>query len=125
MQRWLELSEELVEEFRADIGTRRYLVANDKAPTARQNAIYRTASAFVRKHLPGRSKSLHELRMYAGARVATEHGLYAAKEFLGHATVSTTEKHYAAYLKNVRAVSAVPMVLPISAANVDFCTIPK
>jgi integrase len=125
VNRWLELSQELIDEFCTDIGKPCYLVADGKSPTTRQNAIYRTASAFIRRHLPGRSKSLHELRKYAGARIATEHGLYAAKEFLKHATVSTTEKHYAAYLKNVRAVSAVPMVPPLNITNVDFCTIPK
>jgi integrase len=114
VNRWLELSQELIDEFCTEIGTPCYLVAEGKPPTTRQNAVYRTASAFVRRHLPGRSKSLHELRKYAGARIATEHGLYAAKEFLGHATISTTEKHYAAYLKNVCAVSAVPMIPPLN-----------
>ena len=112
VHRWLELSQELIDEFCEDIGKPHYLVADGKPPTARQNAVYRTASAFVRQHLPGRSKSLHELRKYAGARVSTDHGLYAAKEFLGHATITTTEKHYAAYLKTVCAISAVPVIAP-------------
>ncbi len=113
VNRWLELSQELIDEFCEDIGKPQYLIADGKPPTTRQNAVYRTASAFIRRYLPARSKSLHELRKYAGARIATEHGLYAAKEFLGHTTVSTTEKHYAAYLKTVCAVSAVPIVVPV------------
>ncbi len=125
VNRWMELSQELIDEFCTKIGKPCYLVAEGKSPTTRQNAIYRTASAFIRRYLPGRSKSLHELRKYAGARIAAEHGLYAAKEFLGHATISTTEKHYAAYLKDVCAVSAVSMIAPLSATNVDFRTIPK
>jgi len=112
VNRWLELSQELIDEFCEDIGKAHYLVANGRPPTTRQNVVYRTASAFVRQYLPGRSKSLHELRKYAGARIATEHGMYAAKEFLGHATITTTEKHYASYLKSVCAVAAVPVVVP-------------
>ncbi len=63
--------------------------------------------------------------IYGRSRIATEHGFYAAKEFLGQATISTTEKHDAAYLKDVCAVSAVPMIDPLRATGVDFFTIPK
>ena len=44
-------------------------------------------------------KPIHELRKIYGSLIATEHGLYAAKELLGHSTIAVTEKTYAAFLK--------------------------
>ena len=41
---------------------------------------------------------VHTLRKAYGALVATNHGLYAAKEYLGHSTIKVTEQHYAALL---------------------------
>ena len=44
-------------------------------------------------------KPIHELRKVYGSMIATEHGIYAAKELLGHSTIAVTERIYAAYLK--------------------------
>jgi integrase len=41
------------------------------------------------------SKTLHELRKYYGANVATQLGLFAAQRYLGHETPSITSKYYA------------------------------
>ena len=40
-------------------------------------------------------KKVHELRKIAGSIIATDFGLYAAKEILGHSTVAVTEGFYA------------------------------
>jgi integrase len=45
------------------------------------------------------AKPVHFLRKAYGAVIATEHGLYAAKEYLGHSTVRVTEQHYADLLE--------------------------
>jgi len=41
---------------------------------------------------------LHELRKFFGALVAEQFGIYTAKEFLGHASVTTTEDSYSTML---------------------------
>ena len=41
------------------------------------------------------SKTLHELRKYYGANVATQHGLFAAQRYLGHESPTITSKYYA------------------------------
>ncbi len=44
-------------------------------------------------------KPIHELRKIYGALMSTQHGLFAAKQMLGHSRVSVTEDYYAALLK--------------------------
>ena len=41
------------------------------------------------------SKTVHELRKYYGANVATQLGLFAAQKYLGHETPAVTSKYYA------------------------------
>jgi len=68
-------------------------------PTARKNAIERELSSWVRKFLPDRVKSVHELRKHAGSIVVTQtQSLAQAQRFLRHRSVATTEKHYATLL---------------------------
>ncbi len=72
---------------------------------------------FVRPFMPERTKKSYELRKWAGSIVATlriskvgmEGAMLAAKTFLGHRTVSTTEKYYATYLKTVEGVTHADM----------------
>ena len=45
------------------------------------------------------TKPIHELRKIYGALMSTQHGLFAAKQMLGHSRVSVTEDYYAALLK--------------------------
>ena len=40
-------------------------------------------------------KPVHRLRKILGARIATEHGIYAACKTLRHSSVTTTERYYA------------------------------
>lgn len=46
-------------------------------------------------------KPIHELRKEKGAEIATKQGIYAAKTFLRHKSVSTTEKYYADFLTEI------------------------
>jgi integrase len=41
------------------------------------------------------NKPLHEMRKEIGALIATEHGIYAASQFLRHSDITTTARHYA------------------------------
>ena len=45
-------------------------------------------------------KTNHAFRDYAGSQVAMKYGLDAAKEFLNHASVTTTEAHYSSFVKS-------------------------
>ena len=42
---------------------------------------------------------VHYLRKLYGSFVATKHGLFTAKEYLGHSTVTVTERHYASLME--------------------------
>jgi integrase len=42
-------------------------------------------------------KPLHELRKEIGSLIATEHGIYAASQFLRHTDITTTARHYAVH----------------------------
>jgi hypothetical protein len=96
---WNELTEGLPEGWD-------YLI-NERTATERQDAIYRTLTAFVRKHLPDRQKAAYELRKWAGSMVATEHkNIYPAQQLLRHKSVKVTESYYATYLKTIHGVSA-------------------
>jgi integrase len=45
-------------------------------------------------------KTNHAFRDYAGSLVAMKYGLEAAKEFLDHSSVTTTEGHYSSFIKS-------------------------
>lgn len=49
------------------------------------------------------AKPIHELRKEKGAQILTTHekNIFAAKQFLRHASVTTTEKYYAEYLNSI------------------------
>lgn len=75
-----------------------YLVGDGWTDNARYNLIYRLHSEWLRAFIPERTKSNHELRMWAGSQIYTRHGLEAAAYFLGHKSTATTERYYAAWL---------------------------
>jgi len=66
--------------------------------SARYDLIYRKHCQWMRQFIPDRTKANHELRMWAGSMVYTNKGLEAAKYFLGHKSVATTERYYAELL---------------------------
>lgn len=98
------IDEELAEEL-AKSGKDEYVIAPRKTPTQRYNLLYRTASKWIRRHIPGRTKSLYELRKEAGSVVATTQGLFAAQTLLRHKSQSTTETFYATNLTMPRAIN--------------------
>jgi integrase len=68
-------------------------------PEGRARAVFKRLAVWLRAHGMAVPKPVHELRKCYGAIVATQFGLYAAKELLGHSTVTVTESHYAALLE--------------------------
>lgn len=66
-----------------------YVVCGDRQRTAKALA------PWLREHGINDRKPLHYLRKLYGSLVATEHGLYTAKEYLGHSSVTVTESYYA------------------------------
>ncbi len=95
-------------EIRAIVGSQengRHLVPA-RNPTERKIICQRTINRFVRQFLPDRPKCAYELRKWAGSLVWSTQGAEAAQHFLGHRSMSTTERYYASFLHPVRAVSA-------------------
>jgi integrase len=60
---------------------------------------------FVEPYIKGRRKLAYELRRWAGSRVATRYGIFAAQAFLGHRSVTTTETYYAKNLSRQMSAS--------------------
>jgi len=73
--------------------------------TARAKLCDRDICRFVEPFIKGRRKLAYELRRWAGLRVATRYGVYAAQAFLGHRSVTTTEKFYAKNLARMQSAS--------------------
>jgi integrase len=78
------------------------------APTAteRKNICQRYINRFMRQFIPDRRTCAYELRKLAGSLVWSTQDPRAAQKFLGHSSISTTEKFYAKDLRAVRAISA-------------------
>lgn len=75
---------------------RLYLGAKAKR---RGRAVAQRLCEWLRGHGLDVKKPIHELRKICGSLIATDHGLYAAKEMLGHSSVAITEGFYAALLE--------------------------
>lgn len=68
-----------------------------KTPTERRELIYKIHSQRIAKFLPGREKTNHELRKWAGSVVATKTNSYErAAEFL-RIDIETAKTHYLAF----------------------------
>jgi len=91
--RLVPLSEAQVEHIRQFKGDGNHII-----PGAYTNR-YRVAPDIVAKIMREEgikgSKSLHELRKYYGANVATQIGLFAAQKYLGHSSPEITSRSYA------------------------------
>lgn len=69
-----------------------------KHPTERHNLIYKTHSKWVAARVPGREKTNHELRKWAGSIVATKTNSWErAAEFL-RIDLETAKKHYLSFV---------------------------
>jgi integrase len=75
------------------------LTLGREQPEQRAQEVFRGLAAWLRTHGIVSAKPVHELRKAYGAIVASQFGVYAAKELLGHSTVTVTESHYAALLE--------------------------
>lgn len=82
-----------------------------RTPTERRIICQRTINRFVARFIPDRPKCAYELRKWAGSLVWSTQGAEAAQHFLGHRSMSTTERYYARFLRPVRAVSAADRAL--------------
>jgi len=115
--RSLELDSELQDLLLQRTG---YLIADGWAPSARYDLIYRVHNKWLRQFIPDRVKGNHELRMHAGSIVYTLYGVEAAKAFLGHKSVMTTERYYATWLASSprldAALVAKARVMPLAMA---------
>jgi integrase len=79
--------------FVVDAGRRRLPKPSQK--TYRCEKLFRRLNDWLRSQGISANKPLHELRKELGALVASNHGIYAAKEILRHANIGTTVAHYA------------------------------
>jgi hypothetical protein len=76
-----------------------------KHPTERHDLIYKTHSKWVGARVPGRTKTNHELRKWAGSIVATKTNSWErAAEFL-RIDIETAKKHYLAFVKPSKPLS--------------------
>lgn len=60
--------------------------------------VLKRLSAWLKSRGITYGRPVHFLRKVFGSVVATRHGLFAARDYLGHSSVLVTEKHYAALL---------------------------
>jgi hypothetical protein len=110
--RKLALDAELAEILTARTG---YLIADGLPTTTRHDLICREHSQFLRRFIPDRTKSNHELRMHAASQVYTRHGLGAAAYFLGD-SAATTERFYASWMGGAVGLDGDALVVPAVAA---------
>jgi integrase len=73
--------------------------------TERKKIVDRRHAQWSGQWIKDYTKVSYELRRYAGSLVAKKSGLWAAKKFLGHANLATTEKWYAYMLEDLPALS--------------------
>jgi integrase len=84
----------------------------------RCQAIFNKLIAWLRAKGVDGEKPLHVLRKEFGSLIAQRFGLFAAKEALGHADISTTASHYIE--PKERPMIHLDHLLPVPAPNVVF-----
>lgn len=81
-----------------------------KHPTERHDLIYKTHSKWVGKRIPGREKTNHELRKWAGSVVATKTNSWErAAQFL-RIDLETAKKHFLAFVTSAEPLSLEDLV---------------
>lgn len=78
--------------------------------TERTEETFRRISAWMRTLGWDTQKTHHEFRAWAGCQIAMKHGLLAARDFLRHASITTTEKYYGRYIR--QQIPHIPLQLP-------------
>lgn len=78
-----------------------FLIGDGMAPSTRRELVEVLHSAFVRRFIPDRQKSNHELRMMVGSIVGEREGWQRAADMLGHTNLATFMAFYHAQLTPV------------------------
>jgi integrase len=104
--RFIPLSASLVGELQSIGGEGLFLLADDERPNGKKEVghkrgyrVLKRLSAWLKTKGITHGRPVHFLRKVFGSVVATRHGLFAARDYLGHSSVLVTEKHYAALLE--------------------------
>ena len=104
--RFVPLPESVVVELRAIGGDGPFLLADDERPNGKKEVgnkrgyrVLKRLSAWLKTKGISYGRPVHFLRKVFGSVVATRHGLFTARDYLGHGSVIVTEKHYAALLE--------------------------
>lgn len=99
--RFIGLDDTQASVFAGDPGA--FVICPGASLTARQNFVQRVFSSWVRQFLPSRRSSAYELRRLSGSEVMERDGIEAARYFLGHTDIQTTQRWYVAWTKRVEA----------------------
>jgi len=75
------------------------ILAPDGTDTYRADDLFDEISNWLRGLGWDTDKAFHEFRALAGCRVAMRDGLLVARDWLRHASVTTTERHYGRYVR--------------------------
>lgn len=85
-----------------------FIIASKRRPkvgSSRQyyrcEGVFDRLSTWLRSKGVTANKPIHELRKEIGSLVATEHGIFAASQFLRHSDITTTARHYADHQKTI------------------------
>lgn len=76
-----------------------HVLAPEGTSTYRADALFDEISAWLRSIGWQTDKAFHEFRALAGCWVAMRDGLLVARDWLRHASVTTTERHYGRYVR--------------------------
>lgn len=111
--RTLDIAPDVLAELDAQRGVPDAWIVNGATATDRYNLTHDKLNAWLRHFIPGREKCAYELRKHAISIIVSRPeseggGIVAAARFAGD-SIETTEKHYASYLRKVRAISPAEM----------------
>ena len=104
--RFVPLPASVLAELQGVGGDGPFLLADDEWPNGKKEVghkrgyrVLKRLSAWLKTKGISYDRPVHFLRKVFGSVVATRHGLFAARDYLGHSSVLVTEKHYAALLE--------------------------
>jgi integrase len=104
--RFVPLPASVLAELQCIGGDGPFLMADDERPNGKKEIghkrgyrVLKRLAAWLKSKGIAHGRPVHFLRKVFGSVVATRHGLFAAREYLGHSSVLVTEKHYAALLE--------------------------
>jgi integrase len=77
-----------------------YVITGSEA--FRTDALFRSATEWLRLHGWATQKTNHALRALVGGQVAMRYGIYEAQMFLRHSTVKVTEQNYSHFIQKFK-----------------------